>query len=152
MSLKMAFFALCVGVKTTLGAWIKIMAFPLQIHQYLREQFCHESRRVNYIWSVIWYCSRRALRNNFFLFPLDIRKPVTVQRRVEFEKDECQTWTSFLHRSHLYPITHSDVFWTDFLRKCATQGLAWLLCERWYGASAEGEWSVLLVERPCKRR
>lgn len=31
MSLKLAFFALCV-VKSSRGAWIKIMVFPLQIH------------------------------------------------------------------------------------------------------------------------
>lgn len=75
MSLKMAFFALVCVVKTSLGARIEIMAFPLQIHQYLREQFCHEPRRVNYICCVIWYCSSRAARNNFdFFFPLDIRK------------------------------------------------------------------------------
>lgn len=61
------FLSACV-VKTSLGARIKIMAFPLQIHQYLKEQFCHEPRRVNYICSVIWYCSSRALRNKFYFF------------------------------------------------------------------------------------
>lgn len=51
----------------------------------------------------------------YFFFALNIRKPVSVQRRVEFEQDECQTSTSFCnpHWSHLYPITHANVFWND---------------------------------------
>lgn len=116
MSLKLAFIRSVCVVKSSLGAWIKIMVFPLEIHQYLREQFYHEARSVNYICSVIWYCSSRAMRNNFyFFFALNIRKPVSVQRRVEFEQDECQTSTSFCnpHWSHLYPITHANVFWND---------------------------------------